>query len=103
MYNNTHWQGRAVSYFRVFSVYGVQVVYNAQLFHEDSESGVVSGWLNLYPQCLRIAMYLAYFIDVCMVDISYIIRFTVNPVCAKLHTYNSRTHYILRPYGCRSV
>jgi hypothetical protein len=27
-----------------------------------------------------------------LLTLSYIVRFTVNPVCAKLHTYNSRTH-----------
>ncbi len=27
-----------------------------------------------------------------ILTLSYIIRFTVNPVCARLHTYNSRPH-----------
>ncbi len=52
-----------------YDIYGVKVVYNAQFFTRIlAESVVVSGcnwgWLNLYLQCLRIAMYLAYFIDV---------------------------------------
>ncbi len=32
-----------------YDIYGVQVVYKAHFFHEDSKSVVVSGWLNLYP------------------------------------------------------
>ncbi len=49
----------------IYDIYGVKVVYNAQFVTRIlAESVVVSGWLNLYPQCLRIFMYLVYFIDV---------------------------------------